>query len=60
MQLGLIYGKKLNRIPLKNLLLYGLLGYTNNNFAGDFEDHKWVIGYYFFLNKVIVLQNSKK
>ncbi len=56
MNLRLIYGQ----ITVRNLLLYGLSGYANNNFAGDPEDRKLVIGYCFFFNGAIVLWSSKK
>ena len=56
MHLGIIYDtnnspthKAINRQPL-----YGLVGYTNNNYAGNPEDQKSMIGYYFFSNKAVV------
>lgn len=51
MNLRLIYGQ----ITVRNLLLYGLSGYADNNFAGDLEDCKSVMGYCFFFNRAIVL-----
>lgn len=34
-QLALLYNKKLLKILLRNLSLYSILGYINNNFASD-------------------------
>ena len=54
----LIYGRK--RSSPKDLPPFSLKGYTDSNFAGDPEDHKLVMDYYFFLNGVIVSWSSKK
>lgn len=61
MQMGFIFDRAnaTRRLP-QDLPLYGLVGYVNNNFTRDLEDRKSVMGYYFFLNGVIVLWNSKK
>lgn len=55
MQLGLVYGKKPNKSPSRDSLLYGLIEYANSNFAGDLEDRKSVMGHFFFLNRAVVL-----
>lgn len=54
MQLGLVYSKKPNTTLPRDPPPYGLLGYTNSNFAGDLKDWKSVIGYCFFLNRVVI------
>lgn len=38
----------------KNLLLYNLINYINSNIARDPKDYKSIIGYFFFLNKVVL------
>lgn len=58
--MGLIFGQELVKQLPKNLLLYGLIGYTDSNFARNLEDQKSVMGYYFFLNRVVVSWSSKK
>lgn len=59
-QLELVYGQKADRVLLKNPLAYSLIGYTDGNFVGDPKDQKFVIRYYFFLNKTVVSWSSKK
>lgn len=56
MNLGFVYDQTI----AKNLLLYGLSGYANSNFAIDPKDCKLVMGYYFFFNGVVVLWSSKR
>lgn len=59
----LIFGRKLNGRLYPSLTsppLYGLIGHMNSNFAGDLEDQKSVMGYYFFLNGTVVSWSSKK
>ena len=56
MKLGLVYGQT----TVRDSLPYCLIGYTNSNFAGDPEDCKSVMGYYFFLNEAVVSWSSKK
>lgn len=60
MQLGLVYSKWPDRSHISDFLPYGLIGYSNNNFTGDPEDRKSVMGHCFFLNGVIVLWYNKK
>lgn len=60
MEMGLVFGRKFsNRLP-KDLLLYGLIGFVDSNFAGDSKDRKSVIGHCSFLNGVVVSWWSKK
>lgn len=40
--------------------LFGLKGYTNNNFINDSKDWMLVMSYCFFLNGAVVSLNSKK
>lgn len=54
MQLDLVYGKRLHRKFFRDLSLYDLLSYVNNNFASDPKDLKLVIKYYFFFNRAVV------
>lgn len=58
MQIKLIYRQKSN-LP-RDPLSFGFKSYANSNFASDFEDHKSVIGHYFFLNDAVVSWSSKK
>lgn len=59
--MGLIFKRvSANRRLLQDPPLFGLVGYADSNFAGDPKDRKSVIGYYFFLNGVIVSWSSKK
>lgn len=51
MYLSIIYGAGTNE---ENQSLYGLVGYANNNYAGDPEDCKSVMGHCFFLNDGVV------
>ncbi len=51
--MGLTFGQEKKYSP-RDLLPYGLIGFTNSNFVGDLEDQKSVMGYYFFLNEVVV------
>ena len=60
MQLGLLYGRTSDGRSPTLLPPYGLIGYADSNFAGDPEDQKSVMGNCFFLNRVVVLWNSKK
>lgn len=64
MRLKLIYERTLKLNSQINTLVllssYGLIGYTNSSYAGNFEDHKLVIGYCFCVNKAIVSWYSKK
>lgn len=60
MEVGLVFGQKLNNKLLRELLLYSLIGFADNNFVGDPRDCKSVIGYCFFFNKVVVSWYSKK
>ena len=53
--MGLVFGKKVNDHLIRNLLFYRLSGYINSNFAWNLKDLKLVIGYYLFLNGVVVL-----
>lgn len=54
--LSLIYGQ----ITEKDSPRYNLIGYADNNFAGDPEDRKLLMGYCFFLNSIVVLWKSTK
>ena len=60
MQMSLVFGKKVNGHLIRNLLFYRLSSYTNSNFAWNLKDLKSVIGYYYFLNGVVILWKSKK
>ena len=55
-KLRLIYGQT----TVRDFLPYGLIGYADSNFAGDPEDCKSVIGYWFFFNGAVVLWSNKK
>lgn len=55
MQIGLVFGQR-----SENQSPYTLTGYGNSNFAGDLEDHKLVMSYYFFLNEAIFSWCSSK
>ena len=55
MHLELIYGQRQDRSLPTLPAPYGLIGYGDSNFAGNPEDRKSVMGYYFFLNGVVVL-----
>lgn len=59
-QLGLVYGQKPERAIPRNLFPYDLIRYVKSNFAGYLEDRKFVMGYYFFFNRAVVLWSSKK
>lgn len=37
-----------------NLKTYGPIKYINNNYVYDFENKQLVIGYYFFINRIII------
>lgn len=45
---------------INSQLLYGLIKYVNSNYAGNLEDYKLVIRYYFFINRAIVSWYNKK
>lgn len=45
---------------LRDLLHYRLIDFVDNNFIKDLKDQKSVIGYCFFLNKVVISWSSKK
>lgn len=60
MQLGLVCGKKLDKISSRDLFPYGYSDYTNSNFTSDPEDWKLVMRHFFFLNGVVILWSSKK
>lgn len=55
MHLGIIY-----RAGKVKLLLYKPIEYTDSNYAEDLEDCKSMIGYCFFVNRVVVSWCSKK
>lgn len=57
-QMVLIYWQKSS--SLRDLLPFGLKSYTDSNFAGDPKDRKSIMGYYFFLNGVVISWSSKK
>ena len=40
---------------LASLPLYGLVGYINSNYTSNQEDKKLVMGYCFFIHKILVL-----
>lgn len=44
----------------KDSLSYGLVGYTDSNFARDSKNWKIVMGYCFFLNRAVISESSKK
>ena len=59
-KMGLIFGREsAERLP-RDPLPYGLVGYADSNFAGDPEDRKSVMGYFFFLNGAVVFWSSKR
>ena len=60
MHLELVYGQRPDGSLPISPAPYGLIGYGNNNFAGDPEDRKSVMGYCFFLNGAVVSWSSKK
>lgn len=60
MQLGLVYGRTSDGRPPTLPPPYGLSRYADNNFAGDPEDRKSVMGNCFFLNGAIFSWGSKK
>ena len=59
-KIGLIFSRELAEQLLRDSLSYRLVRYVDNNFAGDLEDQKSVMGYCFFLNGVMVFWSSKK
>lgn len=63
MQMGLVLGKESNSYLHPSPTSpspYGLISYTDSNFAGDPKDRKSVMGYCFFLNGAVVSWSSKK
>lgn len=52
-EMELTFGQEQERLP-RDLLSYRLIGFANSNFARDPEDRKSVMGYCFFLNRVVV------
>ena len=40
--------------------IFGLIGYINSNYIGDCKNKKFVMRYYIFIDKAIVLWCSKK
>lgn len=60
MQLSLVYSKKYNKMPTKNLIPNNFLNYVNKNFTNNLQDQKSVLKYCFFFNRIVVLYNSKK
>lgn len=60
MHLELVYGTHFqseNKAKAKTpagQLSFGLVGYTNNNYANDLKDQKLIIRYYFFIYGAIV------
>lgn len=47
------------KVSIKSLL-FELIEYGDSNYVKDLEDRKLVIGYYYFINKVIILWYSKE
>ncbi len=60
MQLGLVYRRTSDGRSPTLPPPYGLIGYTDSNFAGDPEDQKSVMKNCFFLNGAVVSWSSKK
>lgn len=66
MHLGLVYKvhpQSENKVKSKTpagQLLFGLVGYTSSNNAGNPADRKLVIKHFFFIHGVIVFWCSKK
>lgn len=64
MHIALIYDQKtigqLSKGGFKLPPPFRLVGYADSNFAGDFKDHKSVMGYCFFIGDVLVFWSSKK
>lgn len=58
--MGLVFGREVNNYLLRDPTLYNLIEYVDSNFAEDPADQKAVMGYYFFLNRVVVSWNNKK
>lgn len=58
MYLGLIYGAKVkDKGETKASIApspFGLIEYGDSSYAGDHEDRKSVMGYYYFINKAII------
>ena len=55
----LIYKKYLTYF-IKLYKSYKIIKYINNNYLSNFKDWKLIINYYFFINKTIIILNSKK
>lgn len=61
--LGLIYNPRtISQVykSLKTTALFILIVYTNSNIAGNLEDCKSAIGYYFFIREIFIFWLSKK
>lgn len=58
--MSFVFGWKLSNCLLKDFLPYSLKSFADSNFAKDFGDYNLVIGYYFFLNKIVVSWYRKK
>ena len=58
MHLGLIYNGNLKYEGKAKVLitpsLFGLIRYENSSYARDPEDRKFVMGYYYFINRAII------
>ena len=55
----LVFEREVNSYLPKNSLWYGFISYADSNFAKDLRDQRSVIGYCFFLNRVVILWNNK-
>ena len=55
MQIGLVFGKEVNKHLPRDPSPYVLIKYADSNFARDFADQKSVKSYFFFLNEAVVL-----
>lgn len=60
MDISLIFDQKIANYFLRKSPPYNLVDYVDSDFVENLEDQKSVMGYYFFLNRAIVLQSSKK
>ena len=62
--LSLIYGgyfkDKGKTKTLITSFLFGLIEYKDNSYARDLKDKKFVIRYYYFINRAVVSWYSKK
>ena len=58
MLFGLIYGKDVAHL-IKLYKSYDIIEYVDSNYLSNPKDQKSIMSYYFFINRAIVIWNSK-